>query len=239
MNGPNATASPLFEDVRRTAALALTRHEFSSGSTRDEADQPPNWVLSTANVVRSVDSSADAPATRLLDRMIDATQFATLWVSGSVDSSTDAPTRQLVDRIIDATQQTEIIDVLSLLGLRAIADRLKYLHELTADDDPDEPTMALASLRELALFFVSEPQLDLPELDHPEIGIGPDGFLQAEWVPLGGAFVAMKFLPTGSIQFAAISTQTAGDGQRPPVHGTESKDRALDAVRAFIRQGTL
>ena len=239
MSWSSATASPAFEEVRRTATLgALSRDEFARGSTRDNDpaefayDPPVTWQPATAYVEWGVDSSADDPGTRLIDRIAAATQFSTAWVRGSVDSSTDDPATRLINRIIAATQHAEIIDVLPLLALRAIATRLDYLHEISRDD-PDEPTMALASLRELALFFVSEPQRD-----EPEIGISPDGHLQAEWRVGDGGILAMKFLPDGLIQFAAISRPTGGQ-QLLRVNGTLPKDRALDAVRAFIRQGTL
>ena len=89
------------------------------------------------------------------------------------------------------------------------------------------------SLRELALFFVSEQQCG-----EPEIGVSPNGILQAEWRVSDGGILAMKFLPDGLIQFAAISRPTGG--QQPlRVHGTLPKDPTLDAVRAFIRRGTL
>lgn len=210
MSWSDVTASPDFEDVRRTAALeALARNEFAPGFTRDEdsaglfrRDPPVIWPL------------------------------AAEYVSGSVDSSTDDSAASLVNRIIAARQHNEIIEVLPLLELRTIATRLNYLLECS-QEDPDEPTMALTSLRELALFFASEPQRD-----EPEIGLSPDGHLQAEWRVGDGGILAMKFLRDGLIQFAAISRPTGG---RQPfrVNGTLPKDRALDAVRAFIRRGPL
>ena len=231
MSWSDATASPAFEEIRRTAALAaLARDELAPGSAHDGApcDLPVIWQLATADIGGSIDSSADDPATRLANLITAAGQLGTACRGGGVDSSTDVSDTRLVNRIIAATRHDDIIKVLPLLRLRAIADRLDYLHKLTCDD-PNEPPIVLASLREFALFFVGEPQLD-----EPEIGIGPDGLLHAEWSPQGGGVVAMKFLPAGLIQFAAVFAPTGG-GQQPPVHGTEPKDRALDAVRAFIR----
>ena len=204
MNRSDVTTSPDFEDVRRTATLeALARHEFAP---------------------------RDDPAATIVSRSITAPQFATAWVAGSVDSSTADPTSRLVGRIVAATKHQEITDVLPLIGLRAIADRLDYLHDISGDD-PDEPSMVLASLRQLALFFVSE-----QPHGEPEIGISPDGHLQAEWRVGDGGFLAMKFLSDGLIQFAAISGP-AGGRQRFRVSGTMPKDGALDTVRAFIRRG--
>lgn len=237
MNRSDVTTSPDFEDVRRTAALeALARNEFAPAFTRDadsaESASDPAGVLqlATAHLDADEDGSVDDPAATLVNRIITAPQFATVWVAGSVDSSTADPTSRLVDRIVAATKHREIIDVLPLMGLRAIADRIEYLLEISSDD-PDEPSIALASLRQLALFFVSE-----PPRDEPEIGISPDGHLQAEWRVGDSGFLAMKFLSGGLIQFAAISGPASG--QQPfRVSGTMPKDGALDTVRAFIRRG--
>lgn len=244
MSWSDATASPDFEDVRRTATLeALARKELAPGSPRGEDSAEFAWDplgtrrLPTADLDGSVNRSVDDPATTMVGRIIAAPHFATTWIDGGVDSSTDDPTSRLVGRIVAATQHEEITDVLPLIGLSAIADRLDYLHEIS-DDDPDEPTMVLASLRELAMFFLSEP-LFASEQQHgePEIGISPDGILQAEWRVRDGGILAMKFLPDGFIQFAAVSRATSG--QRPfRVNGTLPKDKALRTVQPFTRSRT-
>ena len=210
MSWSDVTASADFEDIRRTATLeALARNEFAPGFTRDEdsAESPPHGLP----VIWSL---------------------AAEYVSGSVDSSTDDSATSLIKRIIAAKQHHEITEVLPLLELRTIATRLNYLLEVS-EEDPDEPPMALASLRQLALFFASEPQTD-----EPEIGLSPDGHLQAEWRVGNGGILAMKFLRDGLIQFAAISRPTVGS-QPFRVNGTLPKDGAVDAVRAFIRRGLL
>ena len=198
------TASPEFEDVCRTAVLqALTRGEFSLGAASD-------------------DSSGD-----LRRPFLGLREFATAYGRRRVDSSTADPSARLIDQIISATHHHDVIAVLPLLGLRPLADRLSYLQEIASGEDPDEPSMTLDSLRELALFLVSEPQCH-----DPEIGISPDGLLLAEWRVRGGGTLAMKFLPAGLIQFAAISRPTAGQ-QALSVQGTLPKDEALRAVQAF------
>ena len=253
------TASPEFEDVRRTAALqALAREEFSLGSTIDESSDtfsnylPTRRHFSTARVGGSTNSPTEnvspTAVLKALDRgkvlvslagdespgelscPLAPRQFATVYVGGSVDSWTDDPSARLIDRVISATHHDEVIAVLPLLGLRALAGRLSYLHEITSGEDPDEPPMALDSLRELALFFVSEPQCQ-----EPEVGISPDRLLLAEWRVRDGGTLAMKFLPAGLIQFAAISRPTGGQ-QALSVHGTLPKDKALRAVQAFTHQ---
>ena len=78
-------------------------------------------------------------------------------------------------QIESARTHEEIIAVLRSFGLDAIADRLNYLRQLV-EDDPDESSIAIESLRAMALFLMSERQLAAPQ-----IGVTPDGLAQIEW----------------------------------------------------------
>ena len=130
-------------------------------------------------------------------------------------------------QIESASTHEEIIAVLRSFGLDAIADRLNYLRQLV-EDDPDEPSMSIESLRALALFLMSERQL--PD---PRIGVTPDGLAQIEWrLPTNG-ILAMEFLSSGLIRFAAISVPAQRGVERLSVNGTLPKDAALEAVRPF------
>ena len=99
---------------------------------------------------------------------------------------------------------------------------------MTRDGFPDEPPIVLPSLRELALFLLSQRQL----VD-PQIGLGPNGLLLAEWASADRGVLAMKFLPDGIIQFAGVSP-VGSAAPRLRVHGELPKAPALDAVRAFL-----
>ena len=143
MSWSDTTVSPEFENVCRTAVLeALTREEFSPASRGDET----RIVFRPARMQRTKSESPSEFPFPLQDLW----EFAAPYIGGSIDSSTDDPASRLIDRIIAATQHHEVISVLPLLGLREIADRLGYLHEISSEEDPEEPPMALDSLRELA-----------------------------------------------------------------------------------------
>ena len=120
-----------------------------------------------------------------------------------------------------------IIGVLRLFRLDAIADRLGYLGQLV-EDDPDEPSMSIESLRGLALFLMSERQL--PD---PQIGVTPNGLAHIEWRLPPNGFLAMEFLPSGLIRFAAISAPAQPGLDRLSVNGTLPKDETLAAVQPF------
>lgn len=99
---------------------------------------------------------------------------------------------------------------------------------MTRDGGSDEAVIVFASLRELALFLLGRHRLI-----EPEIGLGPNGLLLAEWASVERGVLAMKFLPGGMIRFAGVSAAGgAGPGLR--VNGELPKDLALDAVRAFL-----
>ena len=144
---------------------------------------------------------------------------------GALTNSNLLPAWQ--SQIESGSTHEEIIAVLRLFDLNAIADRLSYLRQLV-EDDPDEPSMALESLRAMALFLMSERQLAAPQ-----IGVTPDGLAQIEWrLPTNG-ILAMEFLSSGLIRFAAISAPAQPGIERLNVNGILHKDAVLEAVRPF------
>ncbi len=135
-----------------------------------------------------------------------------------------------------ATTDPEHVDaLLREHDLVPVVERLRYLRQLAADD-PDEPRMKEDSLRELARFLLSERWLPCPQ-----IGVSPDGLAHAEWVlagadgdTVGNGILAMEFLGSGLIRFAAVSPpSTLGDAQRKRVNGTLPKAEAVQAVQPF------
>ena len=130
-------------------------------------------------------------------------------------------------RIAAESTHEGIIAVLRLFGLEKVADRLDYLRALIADD-PDETPMDVESLRAMSLFLMGERQL--PE---PEIGTTPDGLIQTEWRTPPNGILAMEFLRSGFIRFAAVSAPAQKGVDRLSVNGTLPKDEALAAVLPF------
>lgn len=120
-----------------------------------------------------------------------------------------------------------IVAELRQSGLNQAAARIAYLLQL-GEEDPDEPEMSLDSLRRLADFLVEERQLPFPD-----IGVGPNGLLGISWrIPEQG-IVAMKFLSSGLIQFAASCGSESG---RIGVTGTLPVTDTLQAVQKFTKR---
>ena len=133
----------------------------------------------------------------------------------------------LSSQISNADMPGTIITALWRCGLGAVADRLSYLHR-TVEDDQDEPSINLDSLRKLALFLLSERRLG-----NPQLGVNPNGLILAEW-PVGEKGVlAMEFLASGAIRFAAISGPAQRGVEIKRISGTLSKSETLNAVRPF------
>ena len=129
--------------------------------------------------------------------------------------------------IAGVTTYDEILLLLQESGFKQTADRLRYLKNL-ARHDPDEPSMVIDSMRALVGFLTTE--RSLPD---PEIGISPNGLAQIEWrIPPDG-ILAMEFLPTSLIRFAAVSASSEHNDKRSRVNGTLPKGEVLDAIRSF------
>ncbi len=112
-------------------------------------------------------------------------------------------------------------------------------------EDPDEPDLVIESLRSFAEFIMEETHLPVPE-----IGTGPERFLEAEWrIPSGGGrkaasdesywgrgdgVLAMKFLPTGLVRFAATSGPAGQGKERLRTNGILPRNSILSAVQPFI-----
>ena len=231
MNESDATVSSAVDAAYRGAILeALARTRCS---VRDERN---TWFLSATMPIGLESPSPPTivgPLETTAGWIGNATNIRKLMAQyvpgGATLTGGDGDDRNIaVARILAAMQPQEVIASLSLGGRHTIADRIQELHEMARDGAPDETPISLASLRELALFFMNRHQLA-----DPEIGLSPDGLLQAEWMSAKGGVLAMKFLPDGMIQFAAVSPAEPA-GRRLRACGVLPKDRVLEAVRVFI-----
>ena len=150
---------------------------------------------------------------------------------------------------MEVTEEKEIVDALRSQGLNEVAARLIQLREML-DEDPVEPDLAIESLQSFAEFFMQEPHLPVPE-----IGACPEGFVEAEWRissnedrmatsdesywGLGAGILAMKFLPTGLVRFAATSGQAGQGKERLRTSGILPRKSTLPAIQTFVPRLTV
>ena len=212
MSLPTGTATRAYADLRRAVVLnALFQDPFVL----------PDAVTFSASI-------ADGTSPNLTVDPDELDKLASLCVGANIDSSPDSAQSRLIASILSSTSHEQIVAALRPLGFGEIADRLTYLYQITGDDDPDEPPMALSSLRQCALFFASESRHG-----DADLGVSPDGLLQAQWRAKRGGVLAIRFLPSGFLQFAAVSEPSPPD-QRRRIHGVLPKDQALRAVAPFF-----
>ena len=145
---------------------------------------------------------------------------------------------------MEITEEKEIVDTLKSHGLNEVAYRLVQLKEMISEDS-DEPDLEIESLRSFADFLIQETHLPVPE-----IGAGPEGYVEAEWrIPSrggrkaasdesywgrGDGILAMKFLPTGLVRFAATSGPAAQGQERLRTSGILPRNSTLSVVQPFI-----
>ena len=88
--------------------------------------------------------------------------------------------------------------------------------------------MAIESLRALATFLVAERQLP-----HPQISVGEDGLLSAQWRTASNDRMAMEFHAPGEVRFAALSSPD-DPREQLNVSGTSPSRRVMRAVKPFL-----
>ena len=140
------------------------------------------------------------------------------------------PNPAVSSAIVDADSREAITALLRRHGADGIADRSAYLCALL-DDDPDEGPVNLESLRAMALFLTAPHRRRLPD---PLIGVTPDGCIQVEWSLPPSGVLAMEFLPSSLIRFAAVSDPFGDSIDLRRVHGTLSTPEAVETARSFM-----
>ena len=177
-------------------------------SSAESLDRPPEWMEILHNVLLSYPDLAG-------DR--ESTEY-----------QKPSPDIHFTSWLADTDKHEDIIVVLRLHGLDKAADRLYYL-QLAAADDPDEASIELESLRQLARFLIVEQRLP-----HPRIAVSPDGLMQIEWHTEDSGIIAVKFLLDGKVQFAGVAGRIGQGIERERVSGTLQKDDMMRALHPFI-----
>ena len=144
----------------------------------------------------------------------------------------------------EVVEEREVVNALNAHGFDEVASRLVQLKETIAED-PDETNLVIDSLRPFAEFTMQETHLPVPE-----IGADSEGFVEAEWrIPSSGegkaasaesywgrgdGILAMKFLPTGLVRFAATSGPAGQGKERLRTSGILPRNSILPAVQTFM-----
>ena len=132
---------------------------------------------------------------------------------------------------------------LKLYNQAQVADRIQEYLEIR-DQEPDEPPIAVESLRSLVTFIIQEPSL-LPSI----IGSDPRGQMEIEWHlqdngdpssvwGRGRGVVSLRFLLSGDIQYVALSGPFRKEQERLRIHGRSTKEDIIADLREFAERVT-
>ena len=128
--------------------------------------------------------------------------------------------------IIADMDKVKVIGVLNKWGLVDIANRLKYLYDVTEDDEED---IKLNSLRGFAAFIIKN-QYTHP----PQITVTDDGLIQAVWKHQQQGTLVMDFQESGDIAFTLLYGRWDQGTKRRKLIGDLSPDQAIWHVKHFI-----
>ena len=131
---------------------------------------------------------------------------------------------------VEGTTHDEMVLLLRWFGKPIVADRIEELLAI-GEEEQDEPHISIESLRNFVRLLMAE-----GKLIEPNIGVTPNGLLQAQWSTSGNGVVAAEFLASGLVQVTAISAPAKRDVKRQVVRGTLEHREMLDAVQAFSQE---
>ena len=144
------------------------------------------------------------------------------WFQAQVRETDDCGSR-----IADAATPEDIASVLRQRGMVRSAGRIVSLSELHGMD-PDEPEVDLVSLRRLATAMVEN-----SAWGEPRLTLNDEGCLHAEWSTAEDGRIAMTFLPSDLVDFAAISAPVKSGADVKRIGGRHIGVEAINAVRWF------
>ena len=103
----------------------------------------------------------------------------------------------------EVAEQGSLVMTIKDAGFDGVAGQLLSLFSLIGED-PHEPDVSTASLRNLAAFLAEH-----PGLPPPSVGLDPNGYVDAEWTLPDDSLVVMVFLPDERIRCVAIGSVDA------------------------------
>lgn len=134
--------------------------------------------------------------------------------------------QQLDANTIADMDDAGVIDALKVYGLVAIADRLKYLYDVTEEDEED---VKLNSLRGFAVFVINNRNVHTPQ-----ITVTDDGLIQAVWKHPQQGTLVMDFQESGDIAFTLLYGRWDQRTKRHKLIGELPQGQAILHVKDFI-----
>ena len=149
------------------------------------------------------------------------------WNTATIQNKIVNPVIGWESMIEESNTCEEIFCVFKKLNMGDIADSLKEIND-TIEDDPDEDPIVLDSLKKMSCFVIKyKPQNFI-------IGVASTGFIRLEWrLPLNG-ILAIEFLTSSLIRYAAIYPQEKPDIEQQRSNGSLEEKNILPIIRQLI-----
>ena len=124
--------------------------------------------------------------------------------------------------------EEDVINELAANGLAGVAKRLKYLYDVTEEDEED---IKPDSLRGFATLMIKNRGMRLPQ-----ITVTDDGLIQAVWRRSRQGTLAMNFQESGDVEFTLLYGRWDQGTKRRRLSGELPPDQAMLHVGRFMRR---
>ena len=121
-----------------------------------------------------------------------------------------------------------VINELTARGLAGVAKRLRYLYDVTGEDEED---IKLDSLRGFAIFVIKNRDMHLPQ-----ITVTDDGLIQTVWKHPRQGTLVMDFQESGDVEFTLLYGRWDQGTKRRKLSGELHPDQAMLHVGRFIHK---
>ena len=127
-----------------------------------------------------------------------------------------------------ATKVEDVIHGIRMFGFNSIAERLTFLHKIIEEEQIEKP-IAIHSLQNFAAFIILECYLPVPD-----IGINPNGLVQAVWRISNHGTLVMNFLTSGDIMFATMSNSQDSISSHHKISGVMPPHKIMYYIKEFV-----
>jgi len=124
---------------------------------------------------------------------------------------------------IDTTEKGKFIS-----DSKRLAMRLRYLLEVSREEDPEQAPLDIVSLKGFLAFLANAPRLA-----YPDVVLTADGEIWAEWRQDRNHHFAILFLNDEDVRFVVFAPNPKRPYKTTRVSGTSTVDSVLDEVRPY------
>ena len=174
-------------------------------------------------------SEIDVIISTVLRSFAEATNFLRASSSKSLTDPSAGAFLQLQE--MEWEQTTAILDELTKLSWSCserLIRRLRDLFDSVREEDPNEPPVSVASLKDFANFLTTR-----NDWHYPDIGISPRRNISIEWYKDDDHHLAIEFYGGGDVKFAIFAPDNARTKRVARIAGSASVEGVFEAIKPF------